>query len=73
MLCRYSQGCEFAHLISERIARFLPKNEQMSNSLEKKMRFTHLLIFGEQPERFSHDLSFPRSNVSESLMVAHFW
>ena len=31
------------------------------------------LIFGEQPERFAHDRSFPLSNLSESLMVAHFW
>ena len=28
------QGWEFAHLISERIARFLPKNERMSDSLK---------------------------------------
>ena len=27
------QGWEFAHYISERIARFLPKNERMSDSL----------------------------------------
>ena len=29
------QGWKFAHLISERIARFLSKNEQMSDSLKK--------------------------------------
>ena len=43
------QGWEIAHRISERIARFLPKNEQ-----------------------FAHDRSFPLSNLSKSLMVAHF-
>ena len=29
------QGWEFAHLISEQIARFLSKNERMSDSLKK--------------------------------------
>ena len=48
----------------------LPKNEQISDSLKKNERFTHSLIFGEQ---FAHDRSFPLSDVSESLMVAHFW
>ena len=43
--------------------RFAQKNEQ----------FTHLLFFGERPERFAHNRSFPLSNLSESLMVAHFW
>ena len=52
---------------------FSPKNEQMSDSLKKNERFTHLLIFGERPERFAHDRSFPLSDLSESLMVAHFW
>ena len=31
-----TQGWEFAHRFSERIARFLPKNEQMSNSLKNE-------------------------------------
>ena len=39
----------------------------------KKERFAHLLIFGEQPERFAHGHSFLVSDLSESLMVAHFW
>ena len=42
-------GWEFAHKFSERIARFLPKNE-----------------------RFAHDRSFVLSDLSDSLMVAHF-
>ena len=64
------QGWEFAHLISERIARFLSKNERFA---QKNERFTHSLIFGEQPERFAHDRSFPLSDLSELLMVPHFW
>ena len=65
------QGWEFAHQFSKRIARFLPKNERMSDSL-KNERFAHLLIFGEQPERFAHGCSFPLSDLSDSLMVTHF-
>ena len=57
------QGWEFAHLFSEPNTGFLSKNEQMSDSL----------IFGEQPELFAHDHSFPLSDLSELLMVAHFW
>ena len=49
------QGWEFAHLISERIARFLSKNERFT---QKNERFTHLLIFGEQNERFAHIAHF---------------
>ena len=56
------QGWEFAHLISERIAHFLSKNE----------RFTHSLIFRELPERFAHDRSFLVSYLSDSLTIAHF-
>ena len=52
------QGWEFAHLIFERIARFLSKYERMSDSLKKKERFTHSLIFGEQNERFAHIAHF---------------
>ena len=32
-----------------------------------------LLIFGERPELFAHNHSFPLSDLSESLMVANFW
>ena len=67
------QGWEFAHQFSKRIARFLPKNERMSDSL-KNERFAHLLIFGEQPERFACGRSFLVSDLSKSVMVvAHFW
>ena len=40
---------------------------------EKNERFAHLLIFGERPEGFAHNRSFPLSDLSESVMVAHFW
>ena len=63
------QGWEFAHRISERITRFLPKNERMRDSLKK---MSDSLIFGEQPERFAHDCSFPLSDLSESLIATHF-
>ena len=48
----------------------LSQNEQFA---QKNERFTHALIFGERPERFTHNRSFPLSDLSESLMVAHFW
>ena len=51
---------------------FLPKNERMSNSLKNK-RFAHSIIICEHPERFAHGCSFFVSDLSESLMVAHFW
>ena len=51
------QGWEFAHLISERIACFLSKNEQMSNSLKK---MSDLLI-----------CSFLVSDLSDLLTIAH--
>ena len=63
------QGWEFAHRISERITRFLPKNERMRDSLKK---MSDSLIFGEQPERFAHDCAFPLSDLSESLIATHF-
>ena len=55
----YALGWEFAHRFSEQIARFLPKNERMSDSLKK---ISDSLIS-----------SFLVSDLSESLMVAHFW
>ena len=66
-----NQGWEFAHRFSERIALFLPKNEQMSDSLKKRVihSFAHFwcstwaicspsLISSEQPERIAHGRSF---------------
>ena len=39
----------------------------------KNERFPHSLIFGERLERFAHGCSFLVSDLSESLMVTHFW
>ena len=53
------QGWEFALVISERIARFLSKNEPMSDSL-KKMRDSLIRLF-------------LVSDLSDSLTIAHFF
>ena len=52
------QGWEFAHWISKRIALFLPKNERMSDLLKA---MSDSLI-----------RSFLMSDLSDSLMIAHF-
>ena len=52
------QGWKFAHRFSKRIARFLPKNERMSDSLKK---MSDSLI-----------CSFLVSDLSDSLTIAHF-
>ena len=49
---------------------FCKKNERMSDSIKK---VSDWLIFGEQPERFAHGHSFLVSDLSNLLMVAHFW
>ena len=54
----FRQGWEFAHLISERIARFMSKNERMSDLLKK---MSDSLI-----------RSFLVSDLSNSLTIAHF-
>ena len=72
MIGWFMQGWEFAHRFSERIARFLPKNEWMSESQQNRAihSFANFwwvtwaicsqsLIFGERPERYAH--------------IAHFW
>ena len=60
------QTITFAHQFSEQIARFLTKNERMSNLL-KNERFARALIFGERPEQFAHGHSFLVSNLSKLL------
>ena len=55
---RAYQAWEFAHRFSKRINHFLRKNERMSDSLKK----TSDSLIG----------SFLMSNLSKSLMVAHF-
>ena len=74
------QGWEFAHLIPERIARFLSKNEQMSDSLKKMIHSLirsflvsemsdslTALISSERPEQIAHGCSFLVSQMSDSL------
>ena len=39
----------------------------------KNERVTHSFFFSVRPERFAHNRSFPLSDLSKSLMVAHFW
>ena len=81
------QGWEFAHLFSERIARFLPNSEPMSDSLSHSFLVSDLsdslnsserpslrsLILGEQLERIANSRSYLVSNLSETLTVAQFW
>ena len=60
------QGWEFSHRCSEQIARFLRKNERMSNSLKIT---SDSLIFGERPERIAHGRLFiKKEGMSESLV-----
>ena len=54
----YNQGWEFTNRFSERIARFFPKNERMSDSLKK---MSDSLI-----------CSFLVSDLSDLLTIAHF-
>ena len=55
----FSQGWEFAYWFSVQISRFLRKNERMSDSLKKTSDL--------------HIHSFLVSNLSNWLMVTHFW
>ena len=73
------QGWEFAHRFSEQIARFLSKNEQMSDSLKKmsnslKTISNSLKKMSNSLKKMSDSLirSFLVSNLSDSLTVAHY-
>ena len=68
-----TQGWEFAHRFSERIACFLRKNELNERFAQKNHQFAQSFIFVERPEQFVLNPSFLVSNLSDSLMVAHFW
>ena len=76
------QGWEFAHKFSERIARFLQKNERMSNSLKKTGNSLirsflvsdlsdslTLLMFRKRPEQIAHSCSFFVSDLSDLLTL----
>ena len=76
------QGWDLAHLISERIARFLSKNERMS-ALVKKLSDSLIcsflvskmsdslksLISSEQPEQIPHGCSVLVSKMSDALTL----
>ena len=81
----YIQGWEFAHLISERIARFCPKMSEWAIGSKKWAihSFAHLwwgtwairsqsLISSEQPERIAHGCSILVSNLSD-LLTSLIW
>ena len=45
-------------------------NEQFAKN---NKQFAHSFMFGEQSEQLAHGRSFLVSDLSELLMVAHFW
>ena len=61
--------CDLAGL-GIRSSDFLANRSFFAQKLANE-QFTHSHIFDERPERFAHDRSFPLSDLSESLMVAH--
>ena len=63
------QGWKFAHRFSERIARFLRKNERMSDSFKKRAIRSFAHFFGERPEQIVHGRSLKRGN----RQIAHFF
>ena len=67
----FRAGNSLIGFLSESLV-FCPKMIEWAIRSKKNERFTHSLIFVEQPERFAHNCSIPLSNLSESLMVAHF-
>ena len=79
---RWKQGWEFAHRFSECISRFLPKNEQMSDSLKKisdslirsflVSDLSDSLISFERPKRIAHGHSFLVSDLSDLLKLLIF-
>ena len=80
-----NQGWEFDHLISERSARILPKNERMSDWLKKMSdslirsfplsdvsKSLILLKSNERFEAIAHGLSFLVSDLSD-LLTSLIW
>ena len=52
---------------------FCEKMSEWAIRSKKRAIRSWALIFGERPERFAHGHLFLVSDLSESLMVAHFW
>ena len=67
-----NQGWKFAPRFSEKMARFLQKNEHMSNSLKKQTSDLLILSFLVSDLSNLLILSFLESHLSESLTVANF-
>ena len=76
-----NQDWEFVYRFSERIARFVPKNERMrANRSKKRAIYSFLvsdlsdlltsLIFGERPERFAH---IPHQKRGNERIVNFFY
>ena len=67
------QGWEFTHWFPERIARFLRKNEQMSDLLKKtsdllkKQAIRSFFVSNLSNSAFAHGCSFLVSDLSKSL------
>ena len=56
-----NQGWEFAHLISEQIARFLSQNERMSDLLKKMSNsLIRLFLVSEMSDSLTSLISFER-------------
>ena len=68
--------CRAGNLLLGFLSELLVFCEKMSEwAIRSKKRAIRswALIFGERPERFAHGHLFLVSDLSESLMVAHFW
>ena len=61
------QDWEFAHRFSERIANFFCEKMSKWAIRSKNKWITHLLIFGERPERIAHGRLFLVSDLSDLL------
>ena len=73
-----TQGWEFAHLISERIAHFLSKNEQMSDSLKKMSdSLIRSFLVSEMSDSLTSLISLTsltkKEEMSENEQFAHFF
>ena len=61
-------GCSRQMSDHERVNQVAQRKWANERFPKKNEWFIHLLNFGERPERFAHDRSFPLSDLSESLI-----
>ena len=73
--CRLNQGWEFAHRFSERIARFLQKNERMSDSLKKTSDLLTSLIKKEGMSELVVFLNLQKTylKAKNTILVQKLW